>query len=425
MTRGCTIAEKILSTKSGTTARAGDVVVCDVDLVLGTDASAPMAIAYFDKMGGTRVHDPSRVIFALDHYTPASPSDKTAAFHEQVREFARAQGVRVHEVGEGISHTLAVERGYVRPGMLVIGADSHTVTCGALDAFAIGVGSSDLAAAMLTGQLWLRVPASIRVVLEGVPTPGVAAKDIALAMIAALGAAGADYHALEFSGPSARELTVDDRLVLSNLAVEAGAKVAIWEVDDLLRAALAARGIGEIDPVSADPGARYARELVIDLSSLSPRVALPHSPGNVVPIDLAPDTPVHMVYLGTCTGGRVSDYHEALAVLERGGGRVADGVQLVVTPASREIERQLVADGTLEKLARMGAVITTPGCGACCGTSGVIPRDGMNVISTANRNFKARMGNATASIYLASPAACAAAALTGRITDPRAVRAVP
>jgi 3-isopropylmalate/(R)-2-methylmalate dehydratase large subunit len=418
-----TIAEKILSTKSGRLARAGDVVVCDIDLVLGTDASAPMAIAYFTQTGGTRVHDPSRVIFALDHYTPSSVSDKTAGFHAQVREFARRQGVRVHDVGEGISHTIAVERGYVRPGQLVIGADSHTVTCGALNAFAIGVGSSDLAAAMLTGQLWLRVPQTIRVVLDGARSANVAAKDIALAMVAALGTDGADYHALEIGGPATNQFTLDDRLVLSNLAVEAGAKAALWEVDDVLRAGLRARGIDEIAPVVADSDARYVRELVLDLSSLTPRVALPHSPGNVVPIDIAPDTRIHMVYLGTCTGGRASDYHEALAVLERGGGQLADGVQLVVTPASREIERQLAADGTLDKLARMGAVITSPGCGACCGTSGVIPGDGMNVISTANRNFKARMGNATASIYLASPAACAAAALTGRITDPRSVRA--
>ena len=418
-----TIAEKVLSTQSGALARAGDTVVCDVDLVLGTDASAPMAIAYFDKMGGTRIHDPSRVIFALDHYTPTSASDKTAGFHAQVREFARAQGVRVYEVGEGISHTVAVERGHVRPGMLVVGADSHTVTCGALNAFAIGVGSSDLAAAMLTGQLWLRVPQTIRVVLDGARPPGVAAKDIALAMVAALGTDGADYHALELGGPAARDFTLDDRLVVSNLAVEAGAKAALWDADDVVITHLEARDIHDVQPVRADPGARYARELVLDLSSLTPRVALPHSPGNVVPIDAAPDTRIHMVYLGTCTGGRVGDYHEALELLERGGGRIADGVQLVVTPASREIERQLTDDGTLDRLARMGAVITSPGCGACCGTSGVIPSDGMNVISTANRNFKARMGNATASIYLASPAACAAAALTGRITDPRSVRA--
>ena len=414
-----TISEKILSARSGGKARAGDVVVCDVDLVLGTDASAPMAIGYFERMGGTRVRDASRVVFALDHYAPPS-SPSTKGFHQQVRVFAAKQGVRVYEVGEGISHQIAVERGLAYPGMLIVGADSHTVTCGAVNAFATGVGSSDLAAAMLTGQLWFRVPPTIRVVLDGSRAAGVAAKDVALAMVATLGSDGAEYHALEFSGPAANDFSLDDRLVLSNLAVEAGAKAAVWRTDSVLETHLA-RFHNPGEPVHADPGARYAREVVLDLSALTPTVALPHSPENVVPIAQAPDVRIHMVFLGTCTGGRVADYHEALAVLERGGGKLADGVQLVVTPASSEVERQLAADGTLVKLARMGATITMPGCGACCGTSGVIPGDGMNVLSTANRNFKARMGRATASIYLASPAACAAAALTGRITDPRSV----
>lgn len=419
MTSPQTISEKILSARSGGNARAGDVVVCDVDLVLGTDASAPMAIGYFERMGGTRVHDASRVVFALDHYSPPS-SPATKGFHQQVRDFAGKHGVRVYEVGEGISHQIAVERGLAQPGMLVVGADSHTVTCGAVNAFATGVGSSDLAAAMLTGQLWFRVPRSIRVVLDGELAPGVAAKDVALAMVATLGADGAEYHALEFTGPASSRFSIDDRLVLSNLAVEAGAKAAVWERDNVLDVHLA-RFVDRGEPVVADRDAQYAREVVIDLASLSPTVALPHAPENVVPIERVPETPIHMVFLGTCTGGRVSDYHEAVAVLERGGGKLANGVQLVVTPASSEVERQLAADGTLVKLARMGATITMPGCGACCGTSGVIPGDGMNVLSTANRNFKARMGNRTASIYLASPAACAAAALTGRITDPRSV----
>ena len=415
-----TISEKILSAKSGGNAFAGDVVVCDVDLVLGTDASAPMAIAYFDRMGGTRVHDASRVVFALDHYAPPS-SPATKGFHDQVRAFAKKHGVRVFEVGEGISHQIAVERGLAHPGMLVVGADSHTVTCGAVNAFATGVGSSDLAAAMLTGQLWFRVPQTVRVMFDGSRPPGVSAKDVALTLVSALGADGAEYHALEFTGPAARDFSLDDRLVLSNLAVEAGAKAAVWHPDAVLAAHVARFASDQGEPVFPDEDARYVRELEIDVASVVPTVALPHSPDNVVPIAQAPDTPIHMVFLGTCTAGRVADYHEALAVLERGGGKLANGVQLVVTPASSDVERQLAADGTLVKLARMGATITMPGCGACCGTSGVIPGDGMNVISTANRNFKARMGNATASIYLASPAACAAAALTGRITDPRSV----
>jgi 3-isopropylmalate/(R)-2-methylmalate dehydratase large subunit len=417
MTPGKTISEKILSAKSRSDARAGDIVVCDVDLVIGTDASSPMSIAYFERMGGERLFDPSRVVFSLDHYSPPS-TPKTAAFHDQVRAFARQHGAEVFGVGEGISHQIVAERGRVFPGDLVIGADSHTVTCGALNAFATGVGSSDLAAAMITGQIWLRVPETIRVRLVGERPEHLSAKDIALHMIAELGAEGANYLTLEFSGPGVDSLSVDDRFVLSNLAVEAGAKAALFDADEATHAYLAPRSVAAA--VVSDANARFNRELVIDLASLGPRVAIPHSPNDVVALDAVEGTPIHMVFLGTCTGGRVSDFHDALAVLRR-GGRVAAGVQLVVTPASRDVYLRLMEDGSLTELTSMGAIVTTPGCGACCGTSGAIPGDGMNVLSTANRNFKARMGNATASIYLASPAACAAAAVTGRITDPRSI----
>jgi 3-isopropylmalate/(R)-2-methylmalate dehydratase large subunit len=415
---GKTISEKILAAKSGRDACAGDIVVCDVDRILGTDASGPMAIDYFDKMGGTRVPEPAHVVFALDHYSPPSTAT-TRAFHDEVRSFGARHGIRVLDVGEGISHQVVVERGEVLPGELVIGADSHTVTCGALNLFATGVGSSDLAAAMITGQIWLRVPESIKVLLVGRLKRGVAAKDAALALVAALGAEGGNYQTLEFHGGGIEELSMDERMVFTNLAVETGAKAAIFPADGVMVAYVGERTSQLLHGVAADPDARYSRELTIDLSTMSPRVALPHAPDNVVAVDAAVGTPIQMVFLGTCTGGRVSDFHEALRVLEQGGGRVAAGVHLVVTPASRDIERHLVADGTLRKLEEMGATITTPGCGACCGTSGVVPGDGMAVLSTANRNFKARMGNATAEIYLASPAACAAAALTGRITDPR------
>lgn len=424
-----TISEKILSAKSGVDASAGDVVVCEADLVLGTDASTPMTIDYFEKMGGDRLFDARRVVFSLDHYSPPS-TPKTAAFHDQVRAFARRHGATVFEVGEGISHQVAPERGRVLPGDLVIGADSHTVTCGALNAFATGLGSSDLAAALITGRTWLRIPETIKVELTGARTPGLAAKDIGLAMIAALGAEGANYQALEFHGSAVDQFTLDERFVMSNLSVESGAKAAIWAADAVTTSYLSDRS----DPtessdrrargesVAADAGASYSRTLRLDLSTLSPRVAVPHDPTDVVTVGDAAGVPVQMVFLGTCTGGRVSDFHEALHVLERAGGRVAPGVQLVVTPASREILLTLVDDGTLAKLIAMGAIVTTPGCGACCGTSGAIPGDGMMVLSTANRNFKARMGNATASIYLASPATCAASAATGRITDPREIR---
>lgn len=415
---GKTISEKILSLKSRTDARAGDVVVCDVDLVVGTDASSPMSFDYFRRMGGDKLFDPARVVFALDHYSPPS-TPKTAAFHAEVRAFAKMYAATLFEVGEGISHQIIAERGRVLPGDLVIGADSHTVTCGALNLFATGVGSSDLAAAMITGQIWLRVPETIKVTLTGRRAPGVAAKDAALAMVAELGAEGANYATLEFVGDGVADLSLEDRFVISSLAVESGAKAAIFPGDHAMETYLSSRTTEHRAGVVSDSTATFAREIVIPLDALTPRVAIPHSPNDVVTVDVVTGTPVHMVFIGTCTGGRVSDFHEVLSVIERRGGHIAPGVQFVITPASREVHLRLMDDGTLAKLAAMGAIVTTPGCGACCGTSGAIPGDGMNVLSTANRNFKARMGNATASIYLASPAACAAAAVTGVITDPR------
>ncbi len=386
MTGPKTVSEKILSVKSGRDACAGDVVICNVDLVLGTDASSPMAIDYFKRMGGQRLFDAARVLFSFDHYSPPA-CDQTRAFHDRVRAFVANVGGTILEVGEGISFQVAVERGLVGPGDLVVGADSHVVTCGALNLLAVGVGSSDLAAAMLTGQIWLRVPETILVRLVGRRPPGLAAKDAALALVAAIGADGANYQSIEFGGPALDQFSLEDRLVFSNLAVETGAKVAIFPADEMMDDYLADRTNRRQAPVRADPGARYSREVVLDVSALGPRVALPHAPDNVVPITRVAGTPIQMV------------------------------------PASREVERQLTEDGSLAELVRMGATVTTPGCGACCGTSGVIPTEGASVLSTANRNFKARMGPASVSIYLASPAACAAAALSGRITDPGAARA--
>ncbi len=395
-----TISEKILSAKSGEDAAAGDVVVCEVDCALGTDASVPMAIDYFDAMGGTRVKSPERLVFALDHYAPA-PNRDTARLHQRTREFAQAHGIKVWEVGDGIGHQLMIESDYVTEGGLVVGADSHAVTYGALNAFATGIGSSDLAAIFISGGMWLRVPESIRIIIDGALQPGVFAKDAALSLAKLLGGDGAAYQALEFAG---RNLDLDTRLVLANMSVEMGAKNAVFP-----------------GAVTADAGANYVRNICLDLSSITPQVALPHQVDHVVEIDDAAGTPVGMVYLGTCTGGRVGDFHEARDILKAGGG-VAPGVQLVVTPASRTILETLTRDGTLADFISMGAVVQTPGCGSCCGTCGSIPGDGVNVISTANRNFKGRMGNSAANIYLASPASCAAAAVKGSIADPRELR---
>lgn len=408
-----TISEKILSSRSGTNARAGDIVVCKADLVLGTDGSGPMAIDYFEQMRGERLHDPARVFFSLDHYAPPT-SPATRGFHDRIHSFASRHGATVFGVGDGISHQVAVERGLVAPGDLVVGADSHTVMCGALNAFAIGVGSSDLAAVLLTGSIWLRVPQTILVRLVGARPPGISAKDVALALVARLGSDGANYQAIEFAGNLAH-FSLADRLVLSSLSVEAGAKAAVFPFDEVT-SAWVQRGGHRGSPVAADPGARYAREEIIDLPSLTPRVAVPHAPHQVDALDTVSGVPVHMVFIGTCTGGRVQDFHEALTAFDSAGGQLASGVQLVLTPASREVHEQLLADGTARRFEEAGAIITTPGCGACCGTSGVIPGEEMTVLSTANRNFKGRMGNASASIYLASPWVCGLAAATGRIT---------
>jgi 3-isopropylmalate/(R)-2-methylmalate dehydratase large subunit len=286
---------------------------------------------------------------------------------------------------------------------------------GALNAFATGIGSSDLAAIFISGKIWLRVPQSIRVTLTGGLPSGVYPKDIALALAKQLGADGAAYQALEFSGPGASWLDLEDRLVLSNLSVEMGAKNGIFAADEKTVAYL--NGVVGF-PQEADPDARYSREVEIDLDRLTPQIALPHCVDRVGEVGENAEIPVQMVYLGTCTGGRVRDYRQALAVLKAGGG-VAPGVQLVVAPASRTVLETLARDGTLAEFIAMGAVIGTPGCGSCCGTCGSIPGDNVNVISTANRNFKGRMGNGAASIYLASPASCAAAAVRGVVADPR------
>jgi len=415
---GKTISEKILSVKSGCDARAGDIVICRADYALGTDGSTPMALDYFEAMGGHRVHDPGRILFALDHYAPAT-SRHTAQLHRRMRDFAAVHGIRLYDVGEGIGHQIVVESGRALPGGLVVGADSHAVTYGALNAFGTGIGSSDLAAILMCGQMWLRVPETIRVTLHGRLPDSVYPKDIALALAKALGADGATYQALEFDGSGIETLDLDDRLVIANLAVEMGAKNAVFPADEKTLACV--KHSSDACVTAPDADARYVRQVEIVLDALVPQVALPHQVDRVEAIANAAGRSVQMVYLGTCTGGRVRDFHQARDVIKAGGG-VAAGVQLVVTPASREVLETLARDGTLADLISFGAVIQAPGCGSCCGTCGAIPGDGVNVISTANRNFKGRMGNGAANIYLASPASCAAAAVRGAIADPREIQ---
>jgi len=416
---GKTISEKILSAKSGCDARAGDVVICRIDAAMATDGSAPLAIEYFEQMQGKTVTTPDRLSFFIDHY-PAAGHPESARHHDRMRAFARRHGIRVYEAGEGVCHQLMAESGNTRPGDLVVGGDSHSVTGGALNAFATGIGSSDLAAAMICGRIWLRTPETIQVILDGTRGSYLDAKDIALALVGSIGAHGAVYQTLEFSGPAASELDLESRMVLSNFSVEMGAKAGIFPADAHTSGYLQGRTSAPIHPVAADPDAVYARSVRLDLSGLGPMIALPHAVDRVVEVGRAAGTPIRMVYLGTCTGGRIGDFHCALRVLEAGGG-IAAGVTLLFSPASKEIEALLTRDGTLGRLRSLGAQLIPPGCGSCCGTDGPVPADGVNVMSSANRNFKGRMGNVRASIYLGSPASCAAAAATGRITDPRTV----
>jgi 3-isopropylmalate/(R)-2-methylmalate dehydratase large subunit len=414
-----TLAQKVLSAHSGRDAEVGDLLVCRPDLVLGTDGSTPMALDYFESMGGTGVAHPDRVLLARDHYSPAT-SDATRGFHERMEAFARAQGVTLLPVGGGISFQVALETGRVAPGDLVVGADSHTVMCGAVGAFATGIGSADLAGAFLTGKVWLRVPKTWRVILDAPLPTGVGAKDVALALTREVGPDGATYAALEYQGPGATALPVEERMVLSNMSVEMGAKVGVFPADGEAAAWVSARGGSGGDRVHSDVGASFAREVRLATGDLEPLVALPHDPANGVPVGQAAGTPVDFVFLGTCAGGRAHDFREALRVLEFGGG-IAAGVTVVVTPPSPGVRDALRADGTLARLEALGAVVTETGCGPCCGTSPPIPPEHARILSTANRNFQARMGRSSASIYLASPATCAAGAAAGRIVDPRGV----
>ena len=413
--RGRTLSEKILSRAAGRPLRAGELAICSPDVAMGTDGSIPMALDYLERMrpGNAAPRHPDRLVFALDHYGSSSGA-KAQALQARARAYALAYGVRVFDEAEGIGHQLILETGAARPGLLLVGADSHSTSYGAVNAFATGIGSSDLAGVLMCGQLWLKVPETVKVVLYGRLRMSASAKDVALWLARKYGADGASYRALEFTGPGVAGLDMDDRIVLSNMSVELGAKAGIFPFDAVTAAWMAGHTGSAYQPVQADNDAIYADILEVDLDQVVPQIALPHRVDNVVDAHDVPYTAIDMVYLGTCTGGRVKDYEEALDELRRGGG-IAKGVRVVVTPASEAVRETLESSGMLAEFMALGATIQPPGCGSCCGTCGTVPANGERVISTANRNFKGRMGNAEASIYLASPRMCAAAAVRGSI----------
>ncbi|MDI6712748.1 MAG: 3-isopropylmalate dehydratase large subunit [Anaerosomatales bacterium] len=413
---GKTIAEKILSAHSGTDAHAGDIVVADVDFVMGQDGTSPLAIRALERMGVDGVFDPAKVALVIDHSAP-SPLEGVSALHTVMREFGKRTGAKVYDIGCGVCHQLIPENGHVVPGDLMVGCDSHTCTYGALNVFSTGVGSTDGAAAMASGKLWFKVPETMRVTYKGELKPGVFSKDLILYLAGQIGADGATYMALEFDGPVIEALSVDARMTISNMAIEVGAKAGLMRADAKTLAWYEGRGDRKPNPVDPDPDARYAQEIVIDASTVGPQVARPHSVDNVSPIEEVEGTPIQQGFLGTCTNGRLEDLAIAASILE--GRRVHPDVRFIVAPASRRILLDAIEAGYVQTLVEAGAALVTPGCGPCVGTHNGVPSDGENVISTANRNFKGRMGNSNAFIYLGSPATVAASVIEGKITDPR------
>lgn len=413
---GKTAAEKIVSAHVQGDVKAGDYVVADVDLAMIHDTTGPIAIRAFEEYGKEKVWDPSKMVIVLDHATP-SPNERISGLHTLLRQFASSQGIRLFDGGEGVCHQLVAEKGLVVPGDLAVGADSHTCTYGALNVFSFGIGSTDMSGVMLTGKLWLRVPSTMKVDFHGAPPPGTYAKDLMLHLIGRIGSAGADYLALSFGGDTVRAMSISERMTLSNMAIECGAKVGLMEADEKTLAYLKGTGGRTPRPVWDDDDAEFASAMEIDVTSLPPQVSCPHSVDAVVPVTEVEGTEISQVYIGTCTNGRLDDLRIAAGILE--GRKISPHCRLLVCPPSRKVLMDALAEGLIFKIVEAGGTILPPGCGPCPGTHQGIPGDGERVISTANRNFKGRMGNNKAEIYLASPATCAASALEGKIADPR------
>ncbi|MEM0083312.1 MAG: 3-isopropylmalate dehydratase large subunit, partial [Candidatus Nezhaarchaeales archaeon] len=393
--------------------RTGEIAIVKVDLAAGQDGTSPLAIKVFEEMGGEKVWDPSKVLLVLDHTYPSS-SAEISNLHKIMRLFSRKHNVRLVE--GSIIHQVILEE-YATPGMLIVGADSHTTTHGAVGAFATGIGSTELAAVMLEGRIWLKVPSTIRVYLDGYLTKGVYSKDVALYFIGQVGADGANYKSIEWRGEVVSRLSISSRATLCNMSVEAGAKNALVEYDAVTESYLREVGRSPMLIVKSGRKAEVEDEIHIDCSRLDPQVAVPNRVDNVKSVREVEGTPIDQAFIGSCTNGRLEDLIEAARVLR--GKRVKDGVRLIVTPASRRVYSEALKLGVLEMLLEAGAIITNPTCGACVGTHlGVLGEDEV-AISSSNRNFVGRMGHPKSKVYLASPATVAASAIKGVITDPR------
>jgi 3-isopropylmalate/(R)-2-methylmalate dehydratase large subunit len=413
---GKTLAEKILSQNSGSDARAGDIVIAKVNLGFFQDGTAPLALRQLPASGLEGLANPKRVVFFIDHASP-SPTRELANDHALVRDFALKNGAQLCDIGEGVCHQIIVES-YANPGEVIVGADSHTVTAGALGAFATGMGSTDVAIAIASGKTWLRVPESFKVVVSGSFKPGVYAKDLSLHLIGITGADGATYKALEFCGPTIDNMNMSGRFTLANMAVEAGAKAGLFACDDITHRYLASRGRGHhFHPLRPDPDANYERVIEIDVTGLEPTVSKPHSVDNIALAKDLKGEKIQQVFIGTCTNGRLEDLEVAAAILK--GKKHHPATRLIIAPASRGVLMAAMDVGYIRIFLEAGAVVLPPGCGPCVGIHQGILGDGESCLSTANRNFRGRMGNPESFIYLGSPATAAAAAIAGEIIDPR------
>ncbi len=410
---GKTIVEKVFSKKSHSDVHAGDVITAEVDTIMMNDASGPLAIDFFEKMGVCKVAHPERVVAIIDHYVPC-PNSKVAQLQQMLFSFKDKYGIKLIPSGGGIAHQVLDELKCVAPGKLIVGCDSHSTTHGYLGSVGIGIGASDLACSLISGELWFKVPETILVKLTGSLNKGICGKDVALYLLKKIGGDGANYKCLEFTGSGLASLSMDDRRTICNLAAESCAKCAIMSIDDKAKQYMDCRGIDYSDFSVSDSDAIYAKEIEIDLSKVPCMLSLPSTADNAVPLAEKKGLRIDMAVIGTCTNGRIGDFEEIDRILSKTEKKFA--VETLVIPASAEIYSQMMERGYAKKLIDRGAMILPPGCGPCCGSSPGTPRDGFNVISTANRNFIGRMGNVNSYIYLASPSSVACSALLGVIS---------
>ena len=412
---GYTIIEKILKHNTGVAdIKAGDIVTTNVDRVMIHDIFIPFVAEKFEEMGFTKLWDPDKVVLIYDHMVPASQVDDTRHFRAG-DAFAAKYGMKNVHRSDGICHQLMTEAGYVKPGNVVFGTDSHTTTYGCVGAFSSGIGYTEMASILGTGQLWVKVPQTIKVTINGTLPSNVTSKDIILRLIGDLRADGATYQALEFTGSTVKEMSVASRMTIANMAIEAGAKCALFTPDEKTAEYCGIELNDFQKSLVGDPDATYVREITYQAEDLVPVLACPSQVDNIHPVKELAGTKIDQVFIGSCTNGRLEDLQRAAAILK--GKKVAPFVQLIVTPASRKIYREALADGTLDILSDAGAIITHPGCGLCCGRTGGILTDGERVVATNNRNFLGRMGTSKVEIFLASPATAAACAVAGEIVE--------